>query len=234
VLVLFDIDGTLVRSRPAAHQDALTRALVEVYGIEVGVGENPVQAVEPWGKTDLQIVREILRGRGLADEQIDARLGELERRATELHSAADEPDLSGEARDRTAAALGRLRDAGHKLALLTGNLEPIARHKMELSGLAEFFPPAQGAFGSDSESRQELVPIARRRAGEDGRSYPRDETLLVGDTPLDVAAAHSDGVRCIAVTGRRFDQADLEEAGADAIVDGLDVLPDVVAALAAD
>jgi len=232
VLILFDIDGTLVPGRPRTHQDALIEALVEVYGIELREGENPVGDVEPWGKTDLQIARDVLRGRGFTDVQIDAQLGRFERRASELHSADDAPQLAGDARDRIAAALEQLRGAGHDLALLTGNLEPIARHKMELSGLAEFFPPGQGAFGSDSERRPELVPLARRRAGENGRPYPRAETLLVGDTPLDIAAAHADQVRCVAVTGLRFGRAELDQAGADEVVDDLGELPGLVAALA--
>jgi phosphoglycolate phosphatase-like HAD superfamily hydrolase len=232
VLILFDIDGTLVRGRPVEHQDALVRALVEVYGIALRDGENPVRDVEPWGKTDRQILRDVLRPRGFEDEQVDALLEPFERRACELHSAAEEPLLSGEPRDRTAAALAALRDEGHQMALLTGNLEPIARQKMELCALAEFFPPGQGAFGSDAERRAELVPIARARAGQDGRPYPRAETLLVGDTPFDIAAAHADEVRCVAVTGRRFGRAELEKAGAEAVIEELADLPDLVARLA--
>src|SRR3954453_2225977 len=207
VLILFDIDGTLVPGRPEAHQDALVRALVEVYGIEARDGENPIADAEPWGKTDRQIVRDVLHARGLSDAEIDAGLPALERRACELHGRNEEPRLAGEPRETAAAALGALRAAGHRLALLTGNLEPIAWQKMELCGLAGHFDAGQGAFGSDAEQRPELVPVARRRAGPDGRPHPREDTLLVGDTPLDVAAAHADKVRCVAITGRRFDRA---------------------------
>ncbi|MFL5913006.1 MAG: HAD family hydrolase [Gaiellaceae bacterium] len=225
MLILFDIDGTLVPGRPEAHQDALVRALVEVYGIEVRDGENPIQDAEPWGKTDRQIVRDVLRPRGLSDAEIDARLEPFERLACELHSAAREPRLTGEAREGAAAALEELREAGHRLALLTGNYEPIARQKMELCGLAGFFLAGQGAFGSDSERRPELVPIARRRAGPNGRPHARSDTLLVGDTPLDVAAAHADGVRCVAITGRRFGRAELLAGKADAVIDDLAEVP---------
>src|SRR5436305_6165503 len=199
LLILFDIDGTLVPGRPQAHQEALIGALVEVYGIEVGAGENPVAAVEPWGKTDRQIVRDILRPRGFSDAQVDSSLTRLEQRACDLHAAAREPSLSTVARDRAAEALGALRDRGHSLALLTGNLEPIAWQKMEACGLAGFFARGQGGFGSDAESRPDLVRMARERFGSDGRPHPVEDTLLVGDTPLDVAAAHADGVRCAAI-----------------------------------
>jgi phosphoglycolate phosphatase len=210
-----------VPGRPQAHQEALIGALVEVYGIEVGDGENPVADVEPWGKTDRQIVRDILRPRGLSDSQIDSSLARFERRACELHAGAREPSISTTARERAAEALEELRDAGHSLALLTGNLEPIAWQKMEACGLAGFFARGQGGFGSDAESRPDLVRIARERFGRDGRPHPVEDTLLVGDTPLDVAAAHVDGVRCAAITGRRFGARELRESGADWVIDEL-------------
>ncbi len=124
--------------------------------------------------------------------------------------------------------LRALAGAGHLLALLTGNLERIARHKMDLAGLGGFFAPAQGGFGSDAEARAELVPLARRRAAVDGRPHPREDTLVIGDTPLDVAAAQADGVRSIGVAGFRYTSDDLLAAGADAVVDELDELEPVV------
>jgi phosphoglycolate phosphatase-like HAD superfamily hydrolase len=148
----------------------------------------------------------------------DDELDRAARRAVELHHGSEQALLRGDERDLTELALTRLRDAGHRLALLTGNLEPIARRKMELSGLDGLFPPRQGAFGSDAEARPELVPIARGRAGHGGRPHPRADTVLIGDTPLDVEAAQGDGVRCIGVSGARFSEADLLEAGADAVV----------------
>src|SRR4051794_25647697 len=115
MLVLFDIDGTLLR-RPHAHPRALIGALVEGYGIEVPPGENPVAGVAPWGKTDRQIVREVLCARGLDDDRIDAGLAALERRACELHAEASDPSEVGEVRQGTGAALAALRDSGHLLA----------------------------------------------------------------------------------------------------------------------
>jgi phosphoglycolate phosphatase-like HAD superfamily hydrolase len=120
----------------------------------------------------------------------------------------------------TASALASLREGGHRLALVTGNLEPIARRKLSLRGLGGFFPANQGGFGSDADLRPELVPIARARAGDGNRSsYPRDRTVLIGDTPFDVAAARADGVRCVAITGHRFSAEALAAAGAAATVD---------------
>jgi phosphoglycolate phosphatase len=95
-----------------------------------------------------------------------------------------------------------------RLALLTGNLEPIARLKIGRAGLGHFFEPGQGGFGSDHEDRTELPAIARRRAGH----YPRAKTVVIGDTPRDIACARADGVRCIAVATGPFGPDELAKA----------------------
>jgi phosphoglycolate phosphatase-like HAD superfamily hydrolase len=102
------------------------------------------------------------------------------------------------------------------LSLVTGNLAPIARIKLERAGIGHHFARGQGGFGSDHEDRTELPAIARLRAGRRGVPYPREETVVIGDTPLDIACAHADGVRCVAVTTGPFDAAAL--GAADAVV----------------
>jgi phosphoglycolate phosphatase-like HAD superfamily hydrolase len=94
---------------------------------------------------------------------------------------------------------------------VTGNLEPVARLKLERAGIGHHFEAGQGGFGSDSEERAALPPIARRRAGGD-RPYPRERTIVIGDTPRDVACARADGVRCLAVATGPFGEDDLREA----------------------
>ena len=227
MLPLFDIDGTLVRDRPLTHQAALEAAAVEVFGLRVEPGTDPIRAVEPWGKTDRQILRDVLAAAGLAalSEEDVAR---WERAACEAYARLEVDDAAERHKD-TAAALGRLRDAGHALALVTGNLEPIARRKLSLRGLAGYFPDGQGGFGSDADLRPALVPIARTRAGAPGQPHPRADTVLIGDTPRDVEAALADQVRCIAVTGERFGAAALSDAGATATVA---TIPEVEPALA--
>jgi phosphoglycolate phosphatase len=225
LLLLFDIDGTLVRGRPLTHQLALEEAAGSVFGLRVAPGETPVSDVEPWGKTDRQILRDVLANAGLPAPRPDE-LERWERAACEAYERLEVADDEDGHAD-TAAALGRLRDAGHALALLTGNLEPIARRKLSLRGLGDYFPPGQGGFGSDAELRPELVPIARARAGD---APPRD-TVLIGDTPLDVKAAAADGVRAIGITGHRFSARALLEAGAAATVDEIGEIEGALEAL---
>jgi phosphoglycolate phosphatase len=208
----------------------MLEAVEAVYGVAWDAGADPIADVGPHGKTDRQIVRELLEPRGLDAAAIEAGFPEFEQVAAERHSASRDELLNAGERGRAAAALDELAAAGHTLALLTGNLEPIARHKMDLAGLGGYFARGQGAFGSDAEKRPELVPIARgRAAAPDGRPHPADDTVVIGDTPLDVAAAHAGGVRAIGVAGTRFTRADLLEAGADAAVDELDEVERVLA-----
>jgi phosphoglycolate phosphatase-like HAD superfamily hydrolase len=220
LLLLFDIDGTLVRSAPVNHKVALTEATTEVFGLRVDPGQTPVDDAEPWGKTDRQILRDVLARAGLDPNPTERQVADWERAACRVYERLEQPGANhDDGTAPTAAALRRLRDAGHTLALVTGNLEPIARRKLGLRGLGEFFAPGQGGFGSDADLRPELVPIARARAGTRAAPHPRGDTLVIGDTPDDVAAAQADGVRCIGVAGHRFDRDHLLGAGAVAVVD---------------
>ena len=88
---------------------------------------------------------------------------------------------------------------GVRLGLVTGNFEPVARLKLRQAGIGSFFAGCPGGFGSDSEDRAGLPAIARRRAGDGGRPFPRERTVVIGDTPRDIACARADGLRCIAV-----------------------------------
>ncbi len=213
MLALFDIDGTLLLGRPRAHQRALAEALADLAGVPATADD--VLAVEPSGRTDLDIARRVLALHGQRDGGADAALAALAERAGrhfERLSRQGPPDQR--TAPGAAEALGRLADANALIAPLTGNVEPIARRKLERAGLAGHFAPF-GAYGSDAERREDLVPIARRRAGvEAGRL-----TVVVGDTPRDVACARAGGARAIGVTSSSFDRAALE--GADAVVTSL-------------
>jgi phosphoglycolate phosphatase-like HAD superfamily hydrolase len=113
-------------------------------------------------------------------------------------------------------------DGVRRLSLVTGNLEPIARLKLRAAGLGGWFADGQGGFGSDSEDRSDLPAVARRRAGaawNGGAPWPRERTVVVGDTPRDIACARADGVRVVAVATGPFAAADLH--GADVVLEDL-------------
>ena len=120
---------------------------------------------------------------------------------------------------------------GSRLALVTGNYEPIARIKLARAGIGHHFAHGQGAFGSDAEDRSRAPGIARRRAGA-GRAHPRERTVVIGDTPRDIACARADGVRCLAVATGPFAPAQL--LAADVVATEARGLLGHITALAAD
>jgi phosphoglycolate phosphatase-like HAD superfamily hydrolase len=220
VLILFDIDGTLLLRAHIEHREALGDAVREVWGIR----DPGPEAVRAAGRTDGEIAREICVLGGVAAERFDAGSDAFRAACAEAYARRCPPDL----RDRLAPHAPELLAAlagtdGVRLSLVTGNLEAVARLKLARAGLGRFFAPGQGGFGSDAEDRSELPAIARRRAGANGRPYPRARSVVVGDTPNDIACARADGLRCVAVATGPYAAGAL--GAADAVVASLAELP---------
>ena len=114
-----------------------------------------------------------------------------------------------------------------RFSLVTGNYERVARLKLARAGIGSWFPEGQGGFGSDAEDREALPPIARERAG----GWPRERTVVIGDTPRDIACARADGLRVVAVTTGPYGVEAL--ADADAVVDSAAAVVPVLEAFAA-
>jgi len=220
VLLLFDIDGTLLLRAHVEHRHALADAVREVWG---ATDPGPA-AVPAAGRTDGEIAREICLLGGVAADRIDAGADDFRAACARAYARRCPPDLRDRLAPHAVDVLSALAARpGVRLSLVTGNLEAVARLKLDRAGLGAFFPRGQGGFGSDAEDRAELPAIARRRAGDDGIPYGRARTVIVGDTPNDIACAHADGVRCVAVTTGPYSADAL--GAAEAVVDGLDELP---------
>jgi phosphoglycolate phosphatase-like HAD superfamily hydrolase len=215
LLVLFDVDGTLFLTHDALSGQALRKTLEAHFRVDLP--EDAIERVPHPGQTSLKIARLVLHDAGLDDHALDAGLQawcpEFAARYLELLGHAD--TSTWEAAPGAVASLSRLQAAGLRLALWTGNPEPMARARMKLLGLDVYFPEGQGAFGCDSESRSELLDLARERAG----GWPAAETVAVGDTKRDVEAARATGIRSIAV---RPEGSDDGFPGADAVCGDLD------------
>jgi phosphoglycolate phosphatase len=204
-LVLFDIDGTLLSSEGMGRA-SMQRALDEVFGSP----GNPSYRYD--GKTDRQIVREVMRMEGHSDEHIDSRMEKLmELYLDGLRAGAK----SGKFNVKPLAGVPEILDALEArddvvLGLLTGNIAPGARIKLSAAGL----DPDRfrvNAFGSDHESRPELPGIAQRRASEVlGLSIAGDRLVVIGDTPADIACGRSLGARSIGVASGHYTVDQLE------------------------
>jgi len=210
-LILFDIDGTLIDSGGAGVR-SLDFALKDLFSIEDGF-----HGISMAGKTDTQIIKEGLMKyciltNGTIDTVIETYLKYLKKEINNDRKHV-KPGIY-----EVLEELKPLHDLG--LGLLTGNLEQGARIKLEPFKLNEYFP--SGAFGSDDEDRNNLLPIAVRRFEElFQRSIEIDSCVIVGDTPRDVECAHIYGALCIGVATGPYSFDDLVEAGADYVVHDL-------------
>ncbi len=215
-VVLFDIDGTLLRSG-GVGRIAMERALSQVFG-SPGSREYHYD-----GKTDRQIVRDLMRLDGLTDEQIDERMDDLiqaylsglhEELATgkrEVHVFVGVRELLDELEARDDVILG----------LLTGNVEPGARAKLGAAGI-DISRFKINAFGSDHELRPELPGVAQQRAREHlGREIAGDRLIVIGDTPADIRCGEAIGARAIGVATGRYSTDDLASHGAYAVFETL-------------
>jgi len=203
-LVLFDIDGTILSTEGAGRR-AMEGALKETFGTSGPSGYRYD------GKTDIQIVRELMRATGMDDSEIDARLPvvledylrrldrELANRSLRLVLFEGVLQLLESIEARSDRVLG----------LLTGNLAGGAERKLRAVGI----DPARfriGAFGSDHERRSELPGVALERwRTTHGLTPAGDRLVIIGDTPADIECGRGVGARAIAVATGHYSVEDL-------------------------
>lgn len=215
-LVLWDLDGTLLRAGPVAAE-IFDAAVAAVTGRDPGG-----HGVSMSGKTDPQIATEILATLGVGEQEAHARvLAILDHLVTGLKAQRDRVRREGWVMPGVPDLLAELdARAGVCQSVLTGNVAANAHTKTAGLGLNTWFDWRLGAFGSDHPDRCELVPVARTRAAAALGAAP-DPVWVVGDTPNDLTCAHAGGARCVLVATGRFHRSQLEGLGADAVVDDL-------------
>lgn len=225
LLVLWDIDHTLIDPRGVGSQ-VYAEAFIRVTG-------HPLGQIPEWaGRTEPVIFRQALRVNGVDDGE-----GLYERFAAE--QARGYADHLSDLR-RQGRALPGAREALEALAdrddvtqsVLTGNTRPSAEIKLRAFGLDRYVEFEIGAYGTDDDTRANLVGIARQRAEKSrAQDYEVGRTILIGDTPNDVAAALNSGARIIAVATGSDTPAELAAAGADAVFNDLTDTRAVLAAI---
>jgi phosphoglycolate phosphatase-like HAD superfamily hydrolase len=190
-LVLFDIDGTLVRRAGPHHREALVHGVRRVTGLDSTTEGIPVQ-----GMLDPDILTIMMRRAGLPRGQIRESLEEAQR-AAERYYLRVCPPLHDKHCPGVALVLEKLGRRGILLGLVTGNLRRIGWRKLQRAGLREHF--RFGAFGEMAKTRGGLAKLAvaeARRKGWIDRAAP---VSLIGDAPQDIIAAREAGIRSISV-----------------------------------
>ncbi len=219
-ILLWDIDGTLIRSeRTDAFKDYTIPVLEQVFGT---AGKLPEMRVS--GMTDLQIVAEALLESGFTPEHIRERVEELRTcYMREMRRVTANGDQFFQVLPGVRETLEALNtNPRYRSALMTGNIEPAAYLKMELVGLSKYFT-LPGSFGDESHKRRDLPALAAERIRRhlDIELLP-SQFIVIGDTPNDIDCARHFGARVLAVnTGRFYSRADLLEHNPDALLPDL-------------
>ena len=219
-ILLWDIDGTLIRSaHPGGYKLYTLPVLEEIFGTSGRLADMQVS-----GMTDLQIVFEALSDAGVSQEEILARAEVLVSRLTEearkvTGNGVKFFELLPGVRETLEALAAHPR---YESALVTGNIKPMAELKMELVGLEEFFT-LPGAFGDESHNRRDLPGRAAERIRKRLQmDLAPEQFIVIGDTPNDIDCARHFGARAVAVgTGRMFSEAEILACKPDALLPDL-------------
>jgi phosphoglycolate phosphatase-like HAD superfamily hydrolase len=206
-VLLWDIDGTLIEHAPA-KRDRHAHAVTQVLGIPT----TPVpQGV---GKTDRQIVTELLTAHTEPTHEV---IGDV---LAHLDDITDSDLLTSPASALPGVmdALAYMSGMGARHLLLTGNTPRRAEAKVRSAGLASYFDITAGFYGHAHATRMDLVAEAVDHLDSDALT----NTIIIGDTPLDITAARSGGVKVIAVATGAVSEQELAEHNPDGLLPSID------------
>lgn len=209
-LVLFDVDGTLLQGIEA-HVFALCQALEKVYKIKTTFDPQ-----DYYGTTDLFVIDDILKKKGLNKEVIESKIKKfIEIAGKYFDEIVNNYQIV--ALEGVEEILERLSKENILLGLLTGNLESIARGKLRKLGLNHYFK--LGGFGSDDINRKNLVRIAIKRAEKDFDFSVKNNVFIVGNTPKEMEVKISSEIKIIGVVTDIYSKEELKKAGADYVLE---------------
>lgn len=213
-LVLFDVDGTLIRRAGPHHGQALAAAVRMVTGLETTLSNIPVQ-----GMLDRKILEAMLAQAGVSAARARRLMPDLVRAAQKWYLRKSPASLRHRVCPGVVRLLAQLQRRGIPAGLVTGNLSRIGWRKMERAGLKRFL--RFGAFAELADDRAGLVRVALRYARQRGWAGPRTRVWLVGDHPNDILAARANGIGAIAVGTGLSSMEELARHHPDLLVEDL-------------
>jgi phosphoglycolate phosphatase len=212
-LVLFDIDGTLIRRAGQHHREALVEAIRRTAGVETTTEGVPVA-----GMLDRDILATMMARAGMSPGAIRKAMPTVVQRAQAIY-VRTAPDLARKVCPGVRRTLLRLERRGAVIGLVTGNLSRIGWKKMERAGLRPYF--RFGAFAELAKDRAGLVRVAIRLARRHRWIGRESRISLIGDHPNDVRAAQANGIRAIAVATGLASMEELRSHAPDVILPDL-------------
>ena len=221
-LMLFDIDGTLVRAN-GRTREAVEKALSDLVGRPLDTA-----LVRFSGKTDLQIMSEIFDANNVKADTT------LVRQALDVYVRVAHPSMQSSDVNVLPGVRSLLQHLSSRddvrLGLVTGNVEAMAYRKLEVVGLDGHFDV--GAFGCDHADRNRLPSLAVTRVFDaTGIRFDASAVTVIGDTSRDIECSRASGARAVAVCTGHYSRADLEPHNPDALLNDLASIPDTLAAL---
>lgn len=196
---LFDIDGTLLVTKDLVHWNALSKAMLEVYGMDTSI-----EGIAYHGKTDLGILRAALERVGITGKAFEEKLPQaldVICREVAIHANEIVPHVC----PSIPEVLNRLKNSNKLLGIASGNLESVGWKKIERAGLRDFF--SFGSFSDQNEMRGDIFSSAvievQRQLGNGAK------VCFIGDTPEDIKAARVANAQIVAVGTGIFSAADL-------------------------
>jgi phosphoglycolate phosphatase-like HAD superfamily hydrolase len=219
LLAFFDIDNTLIQSS-SGHVEALLLSIAQVYGLDASI-----EVMNHHGMTDQEIIIRILEKYEVDQVTIKSRLQDclksMPRKYAEIVKSEKIVILQG-----VTDLLSKLEQHGIILGLVTGNLEQIARAKLEKIGIDHFF--RVGGFGSDRINRTDMVKIAIQRAEAQFDIGSQRRVYHFGDAPQDMKAGREAGVVPVGVATGVFTAQQLTSAGAQKVFPSLRDADDIL------
>ena len=210
--VLWDIDGTLVRSGGVAAQ-AFLDAVAEVTGLRP-----PPDRRDYGGRLDTEIADMLLAAVGAKPARVGDVLAALERLVAER---LDDLRAQTSTYPGVTALLGYLAGAGVKQTVVTGNVAAVARYKLEAGALIPPIEPDWGGYGDSAPDRAAVARVALDRLSAAGYRADPGQVWIVGDTPRDLACAQAVGARCALVATGQRTLGELAGLGADIVLPDL-------------
>ncbi len=213
-VVVFDIDGTLMRGAGSHHKEALIEGIRRVTGHNTSF-----EGVDTAGKLDRDLIAGLLDAAGCPRIDAETALEEIVLQCQNAYCTNCSEDLSRFVLQGAREALAGLDEAGAAVGLVTGNLSRIGWRKMDLSGLRGFF--SFGAFSEDGATRGQVARIAEQRARQLHGIASECPVSLIGDHRNDIEAARANGFRAVAVASGVMSAAELSAFQPDILVDTL-------------